>query len=420
MDAPGLYLERRGADADARALAGIAHAPAAQAAPRSSLGRLRPGAAGDLCRTADRGALVRRNRPLLVAVAAALVVGTTLGAQPADRAKTLDDQIGRIFQSRDYEVPRFGPTRWLPDGTSYSTIERSADGSARDVVRYDAASGARTVLVAGSRLVPPGAAAALDIDDYAWSRDGKRLLVFANTRKVWRQNTRGDYWVLDVASGALRRLGGKAPASSLMFAKFSPDGSRVAYVRANELYVERLSDSRITRLTSDGSDTTINGTSDWVYEEELNVRDGFRWSPDGARIAFWQFDTTGVGVFSLINDTDTLYPVVTRIPYPKAGTANSAVRIGVVDADEKHAMRWMKTPGDPRDTYLARVDWIDGGTLAIQQLNRLQNRNDLLLATARTGDVRRVFRDESQTWVEVMEEVPWIDQGRAFLWLSER
>src|SRR5262249_59145655 len=97
-----------------------------------------------------------------------------------------------------------------------------------------------------------------------------------------------------------------------------------------------------------------------------------------------------------------------------------AVRIGVVDADERHAVRWMKTPGDARDGYLARVEWIDGATLAIQQLNRLQNRNDFLLADARTGETRSIFRDESKTWVDVMEQVRWIDGGRAFLWLSER
>src|SRR5262245_17979046 len=204
-----------------------------------------------------------------------------------------------------------------------------------------------------------------------------------------------------------------------MLAKVAQDGSRAAYVRANNLYVEGIDDGRVTQLTSDGSETTINGTSDWVYEEELGVRDGFRWSPDGASIAFWQFDTTGVGIFTLINDTDSLYPVVTRIPYPKDGTANSAARVGVVPAAGGE-VRWLKTPGDPRNSYLARVEWLDAATVAIQQLNRLQNRNDLLLADAKTGDVRRVFRDESKTWVEVMEEVPWIDKGRAFLWLSER
>ena len=204
-----------------------------------------------------------------------------------------------------------------------------------------------------------------------------------------------------------------------MFAKFSPDGTRVAYVRANNIYVEHLADGRTVALTKDGSETTINGTSDWVYEEELGVRDCFRWSPDGKRIAYWQFDSTGVGIFSLIDDTTALYPTITKIPYPKVGTTNSAVRIGVVSA-EGGQTTWMQTPGDPRNTYLARLEWLDSGTLAIQQLNRLQNQNDFLLADAGTGEVTRVFRDQSKTWVDVVEEVRWIDKGTAFLWISER
>jgi dipeptidyl-peptidase-4 len=369
--------------------------------------------------------------PLAVALWAVILTGAAVHAQQGDRVRTLDDQIGRIFQANEYAVPRFGPARWLPDGTAYSTVERSADRKdAWDIVRYDAGTGARSILVAGSRLVPPGADKALEIDDYRWSPDGRLLLVFTNTKRVWRRNTRGDYWVFDVASGALRQLGAAGPLalserqrvereSTMMFAKFSPDGSRVAYVRANDIYVERLDDGQVTRLTADGSETTINGTSDWVYEEELGVRDGFRWSPDGAQIAYWQFDTTGVGIFTLINDTDSLYPTLTRIPYPKVGTTNSAVRIGVVNL-KSGKTRWMKTPGDPRDTYLARLEWLDAGSVAIQQLNRLQNRNDFLLGDARTGDVRRLFRDESTTWVDVVEEVLWIEQGRAFLWISER
>jgi dipeptidyl-peptidase-4 len=374
-----------------------------------------------------------RRRVLLPLPILLLALLATPLAQPADRLGTLNDRIGRIFESSDFQVPRFGPARWLADGTAYTTVERAgpvapgasarntpdSPGTVWDIVRYDAESGARVVLVAGSTLVPPGATSALSIDDYLWSADGRRLLLFTNTRRVWRQNTRGDYWVIDLAEKRLRKLGGGAPESSLMFAKFSPDGSRAAYVRANDIYVEQIDDGAITRVTSDGSETTINGTSDWVYEEELGVRDGFRWSPDGTRIAYLQFDTTGVGIFSLINTTDTLYPVITHIPYPKVGTANSAVRIGVVDVASRET-RWMKTPGDPRDSYLARLEWRDAQTVAIQQLNRLQNQNDLLVADVRSGEVQRIFRDSSATWVEVMDEVPWIDDGRAFLWLSER
>ena len=129
------------------------------------------------------------------------------------------------------------------------------------------------------------------------------VLIYTNSRRVWRQNTRGDYWILDRQSKSLRKLGGNVPASTLMFAKFSPDGSQVAYAHDNNLYVEDVRTGAITQLTHDGSETIINGTSDWVYEEELDIRDAFRWSPDGKRIAYWQFNTSTVKNFALIYDT---------------------------------------------------------------------------------------------------------------------
>src|SRR4029453_7548876 len=157
-----------------------------------------------------------------------------VSAQSPDRLQTLNDQLGRIFQANEYAVPRFGPARWLPDGTACTTVEKSADRTdAWDIVRYDAATGARSIVLAGTRLVPPGSTTPLGIDNYVWSPDGKRLLIFTDTKKVWRDNTRGDYWVLDLTSGELKKLGGAAPASSLIFARFSPDNTRVAYVRAN-------------------------------------------------------------------------------------------------------------------------------------------------------------------------------------------
>jgi dipeptidyl-peptidase 4 len=361
---------------------------------------------------------------ILIVFLAAAALGH---AQQPTPALAVDVQIDRIFRDHVYQAPRFGPARWLPDGTAYAVVEWPAGGGS-EIDKYDALSGARTVLVPSSRLVPHGFDSPLEIDDYAWSADGRRLLIFTNTRKVWRQNTRGDYWVLDVATGALTKVDKAAPSSSLMFAKFSPDGSRVAYVRDNNIYVQQLDSAKIDQLTRDGSDPAsaaadggviVNGTSDWVYEEELNVRDGFRWSPDGRRIAYWQFDTHGVGIFSLIDDTSATYPIVKKIPYPKAGTRNSSTRIGVVGVDDGQT-RWMRTPEDPRNSYLATLEWIDQTTVAMQQLNRLQNRNDYLLGDVTTGDVRRVFRDESQTWVDVQDEIPWIDHGRWFLWTSER
>ena len=195
--------------------------------------------------------MVRARNAVVLTVSLVLATVAIRGQQSETR-QTLIRQIDRIFKTGDFDPPRFGPARWSPDGASYAIVERStADAGGRsEIVRYDAASGTRTVLVPAARLIPAGKTTALEIDDYAWSNDGRRLLIFTNTRKVWRLNTRGDYWVLDVDGGQLRKIGGDAPEASLMFAKFSPDATRVAYVRANDIYVERLADGAITPLTT--------------------------------------------------------------------------------------------------------------------------------------------------------------------------
>jgi len=185
------------------------------------------------------------------------------------------------------------------------------------------------------------------------------MLIFTNTVRVWRLHTRGDYWVLDIITGKLEQLGKGLDPSSLMFAKFSPDGSRAAYVSNHNIYVEDLSTFSITKLTFDGGERFINGTFDWVYEEDWGIRDGFRWSPDGKYIAYWHSDTDGTGTFYMINNIDSIYPTLIPLPYPKAGTTNSAVRIGVIPSAGGDT-RWFRIPGDPRDNYLIRMDFIPG------------------------------------------------------------
>jgi dipeptidyl-peptidase-4 len=350
------------------------------------------------------------------AVACTLVLATsTLAAQ---RAPSLDDAVRAIFERHEFQAQSVGPTAWLFDGQRYTAV-RSGTG---DLVAYDTATGAEQVLVPASALVLPGSTEPMAIDEYAWSSDKSKLLLFTNTRKVWRTNARGDYWVLSSDGGkpgALKKMGGDAPEASLMYAKFSPDGSRVAYVRAQNLYVEDLASGRIVPLTSDGGGDIVNGTGDWVNEEEFSIYDGFKWSPDGQRIAFWQFDTSGVERFTLINNTDALYPRVFQFPYPKPGTTNSAVRIGIVPVAGGPTI-WVKSAEPLRDHYLPRMDWADERTLVLQNMNRLQNRNDVLLADVGTGATRRVLRDEGKGWVELVDEVAWFDEGRQFIWISEK
>ncbi len=275
-------------------------------------------------------------------------------------------------------------------------------------------------MLSADKLIPAGETKPIAIHGYDWSTDEKRVLIYTNSQKVWRQNTRGDYWVLDLASGKLTKLGGDAKPATLMFAKFSPDGSKVGYVRDNDLYVENVSDGKITRLTNDGSHTLINGTSDWVNEEEFDLRDCWRWSPDSKSIAFWQFDASGIEDYVLVNDTTGLYPTVTKIPYPKTGTQNAAVRVGVVPADGG-AIRWLETPGDLRNNYIVSVDWSGPNEIYLQHINRLQNTLQVLIADAKSGKTRSVLTEKDDTWVDVtLPEMRWLDGGKRFLWVSER
>ncbi len=357
-------------------------------------------------------------RLLVVLLLASSVGAAAAAAQDPPPSSRLS--LDRIFATREFAPERFGPARWMKDGETFTTLEPSADVTgARDLVLYTAPTGARRVLVPAARLVPEGRTDPLSIDDYAWSPDGSVLIVFTNSVRVWRQNTRGDYWTYDMRTGRLRQLGASFERSSLMFAKLSPDGRLAAYVMRNNLYVEDLRAGSVRQLTSDGGDDIVNGTSDWVYEEEFDLRDGFRWSPDSRSIAFWRFDTRGVPVFSMINNTDGLYPALTRFKYPKAGETNSAVQVGVVSASGGRPV-WMKTAGDPRQIYIPRLEWAGNSSeVVFQQLNRLQNTNHVIVGSASTGDVRTVFTDTDEAWVEVME-FTWLAGGQALLWISER
>ncbi|MEM7387873.1 MAG: S9 family peptidase, partial [Verrucomicrobiota bacterium] len=261
----------------------------------------------------------------------------------------------------------------------------------------------------------------LKVDSYQLSADRSKLLIYTNSKRVWRRKTRGDYWVYDISGRSLHQLGGPdAAPSSLMFAELSPDGENVCYVWENNLYVEDLRGGHIRALTSDGSETLINGTFDWVYEEELGLRKGFRWSPDSAHLAFWQLNTEGVRIFHLINNTDSLYPELIPIPYPKVGERNATARIGVLSIKENKPPVWIDMPGDPREHYLSHLNWIEGpDQLVIRQLNRLQNTARVFLADPASGEAESLFTDQDEAWVDTPPQI-WIDHDTAFLWQSER
>jgi dipeptidyl-peptidase-4 len=328
----------------------------------------------------------------------------------------LEDVLsGKLIQTKGV-----GAMNWLKDGERYSRLEQNKEEGGMDVVAYRAKDNAREVIIPSSMFTDKSTGKKIGMGRLSWSNDNDKVLIFNNTKRVWRYDTRGDYWVLSLHDGNLRQLGKGLPESSMMFAKFSPDGTRVAYVSNNNIYVEDINTGKITRLTDDGSQTIVNGTFDWVYEEEFSCRDGFRWSPDGKYIAYWQSDTEGTGVFDIINNVDSIYASILHFPYPKAGTSNSAVKVGYVPA-EGGTTTWINIPGDARNNYIPRMEFIpESNELFIQQLNREQNTNKVWIARIGSATPENIFTDKDAAWLDTNDNILWLKNNRYFTWESER
>ena len=264
-----------------------------------------------------------------------------------------------------------------------------------------------------------------DAADETLSDKERFVLKFTNRQRVWRYATRGDFYLYDRESMQQRQLGADLPTASLMFAKISPDGTKVAYVSKNNIYMEdcNLTAANRRQITTDGNDTIVNGTFDWVYEEEFDCRDGFRWSGDSRYIAFWRSNTAGTGWFDIINNVDDIYPTIQHFPYPKAGTTNSAVKIGFIDL-QTGKTSWLPIPGDERENYLPRMEFIPGtNTLMIQQMNRPQNHNKVWTCTLKDGmaqDLEVLCEDTDEAWVETNDDIHWLPGNKFFIFTSER
>lgn len=329
---------------------------------------------------------------------------------------TLED----IYVNHTYSPERFGPVKWYKNGEGYTSLEQSPDNKGRDIVLHQIKSGEKTILVSSSNLIPQDADKPLAYNNYQFSEDGNYLMIFTNTMQVWRYHTRGDYWILNIQTKKLTQIGKNLPPSSLMFAKFSPDSKQIAYVSEKNIYVEDISNSKIEQLTFDGKGDIINGTTDWAYEEEFVLRDAFRWSNDSKKIAFWQINIEGVGIFTMINNLDSIYPKTIPFAYPKVGTTNPEAKIGVINLNDKQ-ITWMEIEGDKRNNYLPRMEWtVRNNELVIQQINRQQNKNNVIIADAETGLTKVIFTEETASWTETVDDLTWVNDGKEFTWKSDR
>ncbi len=343
-----------------------------------------------------------------------------------ERVLTLD----RIYRQGEFRAERAQQIQWMAGGSAYTVLEPSTGQTAgQDIVRYRAVDQERSVLVTAEQLIPEGADQPLAIDGYQFTDNGRKLLLFTNSQRVWRANTRGDYWVYNLDNQELTQLGKRLPEASLMFAKFLNGNQQVAYVSRHNLYAEDIASGNIMPLTRDGNEDIINGTFDWVYEEELFCRDGFRPNPNGQEIAFWQLDASDIGDFLMINNTDSVYSQTIPVQYPKVGFKPSAAKVGVVSF-QRSGVQWIPIPGGERENYLPRMQWVNESTLLITQMNRKQNEYKLWTYKPERGQLENIYTETDEAYVDIifpdvnasrgMDPLPVVDNDEYVLRLTEK
>ncbi len=320
----------------------------------------------------------------------------------------------------------FRSGQWAERGPIVRYIEQSKSGKGTDLVAYDLEKDERFLLLNGDLLCAPDVGRIVDIHGYTFSRDESKVLIFTDSEKVWRAATKGYYYLYDLERAELIPISDREVGFQ-MFAKLSPDASRVAFVRDRNLYLVDLETRSEMALTTDGSEGgIINGTFDWVYEEEFGLRDGWQWSPDGKKIAFFKLDETETRDFAM-TDLTSQYPKYVNFRYPKAGEKNSRIKVGVIDI-ETGATSYFETStwgeSAQKAEYIARMGWtpeIDGSShVWMMRLNRDQNELDLLFGSEDGARIQTILQESESTWIEISDQkLSFLEDGKHFVWQSE-
>lgn len=332
---------------------------------------------------------------------------TFLSVQGQQKKKiTLED----VFKSSAFSQKSVYGINWMKNGNFYSSISR--EDNIPKIVKINLATGGEAeVLVDGEQI-------GVDFTTYSLSEDERFALISSKVERIYRRSSKAIFHIVDLNSGDIQPLLGEEKVS---YATLSPDNTKVAFVKNNNLYYKDLQQNVITQVTKDGKENTvINGAADWVYEEEFSMAQAFAWSPDGEKIAFIRFDESDVPVFNM-QLWGPLYPKNHLFKYPKAGEANSSVEIHVYHLETSNTVKM--DSGVERDIYLPRIYWTgDAGKLAFIRLNRLQNQMDLLHADAATGKSKLILHEASNTYVDLdfNDNLLYLGDNKSFITTSEK
>ncbi len=349
-------------------------------------------------------------------------------AQQAKLPLKLED----FYASAKFAGSAFQGGQWAERGPVITFVQADTATGATHLMSYDLERNQQKILLDGERLQAAGVGRRLNIQNYAFNHDRSAVLIYTDSAPVWRLNTQGYYYIYDFTRQALTPISARDRGYQ-MFAKFSPDGKYVAFVRERNLFLVEIAGMNETQLTFDGAEgKIINGTTDWVYEEEFSLRDGWSWSPDSKYLAFLQLDESNTADFFMA-DLHGHKPELKKFRFPFAGEANSEIRVGVIDLAAKKPQYFDTGTWQTNDEayeYIPRMGWtplIDGKPFVwMLRLNRDQNRVTVLHGDPENKQAKIIFEDKESTWVEPFDpfggndKIVYLDDGKHLFWQSER
>ncbi|MEP6647401.1 MAG: S9 family peptidase, partial [Saprospiraceae bacterium] len=284
------------------------------------------------------------------------------------------------------------------------------------IIKYDLSTGKTvdTILKINSLDIP---ASEGSIDDYTFSDNESQILLSLGMESIYRHSTKEWNYTYNLSTGKTSKL---TAVNKQMHATFSPDGKKVAYVMDNDLYFKDLVSGKTTRITKDGKiNAIINGSCDWVYEEEFSFSKAFAWSPDSRHLAYYRFDESAVKEITMTNYTGEMYPEMETFKYPKVGMENSKVSIHLYDTKSKKNVTVDRT-SDP-DGYIPRIKWTaDPSKLCVFWMNRHQNHLDLLLANATDGKTSTLLQEDNKYYIDIHDNLTFLSDKTGFIWTSEK
>ncbi|MFC6996842.1 S9 family peptidase [Rufibacter roseus] len=334
------------------------------------------------------------------------------GAQAQQKQEfTLDD----IFRKGTFQARSVYGVNWMRDGQFYSSQVADQATKAVDIVQVDVRSGqTHSIILKGDALKINDKI--LDYDDFGFSGDETKILFETEHEPIYRRSSKGHFYVYDRENQKLQKLsqGGKQS-----YATFSPDNKFVAFVRDNNLFYVDMATMQERQITTDGKwNFIINGSTDWVYEEEFGFAQAFFWSPDGTQIAYYTFDESQVPEYNM-QVWGPLYPQDYKFKYPKAGEKNAIVSISVFDL--KTGKSTKMDVGPENDQYIPRINWTNTpNLLSIRRMNRLQNTLEILHADSKTGQSKVVLTDKDKAYVDINDDLTYLKNGKQFVFSSER